>query len=110
MPEQIPEGSVVITPSEQYQRTAEQFGTITEQLSGIKQTLNPVAAQVAEHDAYLNSLRLVGLPESLTTIKGKVEGVERVQWRSMGFSAGIGAAVALVGGALVQTAMKAFGG
>lgn len=110
MPDSIPEGSVVITPSEQYQRTAEQFGIITEKLSGMEKTLDPVATQVAEHDAYINSLRLVGLPESMTTVKGKVEGVERVQWKSMGFSAGIGAVVAVVGGGLFQAAMKAFGG
>lgn len=110
MPDSIPEGSVVITPSEQYQRTAEQFGIITEKLSGMEKTLDPVAAQVAEHDAYINTLRLVGLPESLTTVKGKVEGIERVQWRTMGFAAGIGAAVAVVGAPLVQAAMKAIGG
>lgn len=110
MPEHIPEGSVVITPSEQYQRTAEQFGIITEKLGGLEQTMHPMVAQVAEHDAYINSLRQVGLPESLTTTKTKVEGVEKVQWRNAGFAAGIGGVVALVGGALVSVAVKALGG
>lgn len=110
MPDNVPEGSVVITPAEQWARTSEQFGIITEKLSGMEKTLDPVAMQVAEHDAYINTLRLVGLPESMTTVKGKVEGVEKVQWKSMGFSAGIGAVVAVVGGGLFQAALKAFGG
>lgn len=110
MPEHIPEGSVVITPAEQWSRTSEQFGSISEKLSELQRDLNPIPAQVAEHDAYLNSLRQVGLPESMTTTKTKVEGVEKVQWRNAGFAAGIGGVVALIGGALVQAAAKAIGG
>ncbi|MGH4002031.1 MAG: hypothetical protein ACRDTJ_31720 [Pseudonocardiaceae bacterium] len=97
MPEQIPEGSVVITPSEQYQRTAEQFGTITEQLSGIKETLNPLPAQVAEHDAFINSLREVGLPGSMTTVKAEVTRIDRVQVKGLGIAAAIGGGFGALG-------------
>lgn len=82
MPENIPEGSVVITPAEQYQRTAEQFGTISEKLGSIERTLHPVTAQVAEHDAYLNSLREAGLPGSMA----RVSVLEKFMWVSVGLS------------------------
>ena len=109
MPEHVPEGSVVITPSEQYQRTAEQFGTITEQLSGIKETLHPMASTVAEHDAYINELRQAGLPGSMITVRADVTRIDRVQIKGLGIAAGISAIIAVVGGPLVQAAFKALG-
>lgn len=91
MPDSVPEGSVVITPSEQWSRTSEQFGTITEQLSEIKQKVNPVAVQVAEHDAYITSLRQTGLPEAMTKMTGRLDRLERFMWLALGISLASGA-------------------
>lgn len=110
MPEQIPEGSVVITPAEQYQRTAEQFGTISEKLGSIERTLHPVTAQVAEHDAYINSLRQAGLPESMTQLKTDVTRIDRTQIKGLGYAGGIAAVIAIIGTPLVQAVIKAVGG
>lgn len=97
MPDPIPDGSVVITPSEQYQRTAEQFGAISEKLSELQRDLNPLPAQVAEHDAYINSLRQAGLPESLTAMRAEVTRIDRVQVKGLGIAAAIGGGFGALG-------------
>lgn len=91
MPDSIPEGSVVITPSEQYQRTAEQFGTITEKLGEVQRTLHPMATQVAEHDAYIITLRQTGLPEAMTKMGARLDRLERFMWLALGISLASGA-------------------
>lgn len=110
MPDPIPDGSVVITPSEQYQRTAEQFGAISEKLSELQRDLNPLPAQVAEHDAYINSLRQAGLPESMTQLKTDVTRIDRTQIKGLGYAGGIAAVIAIIGTPLVQAVIKAVGG
>lgn len=106
MPENVPDGSVVITPSEQYQRTAEQFGTITERLGDVQRTLHPMAAQVAEHDAYINTLREAGLPGSVTALQTEVKQIDRTLVKWAGIVAGGVGLLSILGNAVVQSFMK----
>lgn len=92
MPENIPEGSVVITPAEQYHRTAEQFGIITEKLGEVQSTLHPMAVQVAEHDAYIITLRQASLPEAIPKMTTRLDRLERFMWLALGISVASGGA------------------
>lgn len=97
MPDQTPDGSIVITPADMYRQTTEQFGEIRQTLVHLETVMSPLSAQVAEHDAYLNTLRSAGLPESMTEMKTKVERIDKQQIRWGGIYAGVSAVI----GALV---------
>jgi hypothetical protein len=81
-PSRFPDGSIVITPQDQYRQTTEQFGAITKSLQHIETTLSPIPAQVAEHDIYINTLRAAGLPERFHAVEVEVsrQGQQLAKW------------------------------
>lgn len=77
-PARVPDGSIIITPQDQYRQTTEQFGAITKSLQHIETTLSPIPAQVAEHDAYIDRLRAAGLPERFAAVETEVSKHDRL--------------------------------
>ncbi|WP_109507364.1 hypothetical protein [Nocardioides speluncae] len=102
--EQVPPGSVVITPETMYRESHERYGRIEAALTGIRTELHPLPAQLAEHDAYINSLRQAGLPERFSVVEADVQ-VLKGRWM---WAVGAATAAAFLAGILGSLLPKAF--
>lgn len=92
----VPPGSVVITPEAMYRETSERYGHIDASLGEIRADLRPMLTTVAEHDAYINTLRSAGLPERFASIETEVQTLKgKITW-----AFGVGAGGAFLAGLL----------
>lgn len=92
----VPPGSVVITPEVMYRDTSERYGKIDAALGEIRSDLRPALATVAEHDAYINTLRAAGLPQRFGDVEREVLGIKaKISW-----AFGVGAGAAFLAGLL----------